>query len=281
MLLNDLMNPETLQVYIDSLFVEGDERLEDGGIRCGKCGGMKTCHGTGVLEGILLPIRCECKKRADDERLSAIREAEEERRREELRRIGLTSKAYAEKTFAADVAPDSSFSKTCRRYCEQWSEMKKVNAGLLLYGDVGTGKSFYACCIANEIIDRYFEQVYVTTIPRLISQLQPFDGHKKVAAIIDAVPLLVLDDLGAERETSFVDEQLFSIIDRRLLSRKPTIVTTNLTLQDIRNPQTTAQRRIYDRIIEMCPIQMRFDGRNWRADALISKREQAFDALGW
>jgi DNA replication protein DnaC len=74
---------------------------------------------------------------------------------------------------------------------------------------------------------------------------------------------------------------LFSIIDRRLLSRKPTIVTTNLTLQDIRNPQTTAQRRIYDRIIEMCPIQMRFDGRNWRADALISKREQAFDALGW
>lgn len=281
MLLNDLMNPEALQAYVDGLFVEGDERLEDGGIRCGKCGGMKTCHGTGVLEGILLPIRCECKKRADDERLSAIREAEEERRREELRRIGLTSKAYAEKTFAADVAPDSSFSKTCRRYCEQWSEMKKVNAGLLLYGDVGTGKSFYACCIANEIIDRYFEQAYVTTIPRLISQLQPFDGHKKVAAIIDAVPLLVLDDLGAERETSFVDEQLFSIIDRRLLSRKPTIVTTNLTLQDIRNPQTTAQRRIYDRIIEMCPIQMRFDGRNWRADALISKREQAFDALGW
>ena len=281
MLLNDLMNPETLQVYIDSLFVEGDERLEDGGIRCGKCGGMKTCHGTGVLEGILLPIRCECKKRADDERLSAIREAEEERRREELRRIGLTSKAYAEKTFAADVAPESSVSKTCRRYCEQWSEMKKMNAGLLLYGDVGTGKSFYACCIANEIIDRYFEQAYVTTIPRLISQLQPFDGHEKVAAIIDAVPLLVLDDLGAERETSFVDEQLFSIIDRRLLSSKPTIVTTNLTLQDIRNPQTTAQRRIYDRIIEMCPIQMRFDGRNWRADALISKREQAFDALGW
>ena len=86
-------------------------------------------NGTGVLEGILLPIRCECKKRADDERLNAIHEAEEERRREELRRIGLTSKAYAEKTFAADVAPESSLSKMCRRYCEQWSEMKKVNDG--------------------------------------------------------------------------------------------------------------------------------------------------------
>ena len=279
MLLNDLMNPEALQAYVDGLFVEGDERLEDGNIRCGKCGGMKTCHGTGVLEGILLPIRCECKKRADDERLNAIHEAEKERRREELRRIGLTSKAYAEKTFAADVAPESSLSKMCRRYCEQWSEMKKVNAGLLLYGDVGTGKSFYACCIANEIIDRYQEQVYVTTIPTLIAKLQSFDNRDKTIATIETVALLVLDDLGAERDTSFAEEQLFSIIDRRLLSGKPTIVTTNLTFQQMRNSQTTAQRRIFDRVIEMCPIQMRFDGRNRRADALISKREQAIKAL--
>ncbi len=91
--------------------------------------------------------------------------------------------------------------------------------------------------------------------------------------------LAVWDDLGAERDTSFAEEQLFSIIDRRLLSGKPTIVTTNLTFQQMRNSQTTAQRRIFDRVIEMCPIQMRFDGRNRRADALISKREQAFDAL--
>ena len=279
MLLNDLMNPETLQVYIDSLFVEGDERLEDGGIRCGKCGGMKTCHGTGVLEGILLPIRCECKKRADDERLSAIREAEEERRREELRRIGLTSKAYAEKTFAADVAPESSLSKMCRRYCEQWSEMKKVNAGLLLYGDVGTGKSFYACCIANEIINRYQEQVYVTTIPTLIAALQSFDNRDAMLATIESVTLLVLDDLGAERETSFAEEQLFTIVDHRLLAGKPTIITTNLSLKEIKNPNTLSQRRIFDRVLEMCPAQLRCDGRNRRKDAMSARREQAIKAL--
>jgi len=279
MLLNDLMNPETMQSYIDSLFVDGDERLEDGNIRCGKCGDMKTCFGEGVLEGVLLPIRCKCGEKADKEIKRRSREHELKRRREELRRIGLTSKAYADKTFANDLAPESSMSRTCRRYCDQWQDMKGLNVGLLLYGDVGTGKSFYACCIANEIIDRYIEQVYVTTIPMLITQLQSFDKRDKTMATLEVVPLLVLDDFGAERDTSFAEEQLFSIIDHRLLTGKPTIVTTNLTLQQMRNPQTMAQRRVYDRILEMCPVQIRFDGRNRRKDAMSARREQAIEAL--
>ncbi len=279
MLLNDLMNPETMQSYIDSLFVDGDERLKDGNIRCGKCGSMKTCFGEGALEGVLLPIRCKCEERADKERRQRAIEYEQERRRKELRRFGFTMRAYANKTFAADLAPESDVSITCRRYCENWEWIKRDNIGLLFYGDVGTGKSFYACCIANEIIDRYFEQVYVTTIPRLISQLQPFDGRETVGAIIDGAPLLVLDDLGAERETSFADEQLFSIIDRRLLASKPTIITTNLTDYEIENPLTLVQRRIFDRISEMCPIQLRCDGRNRRKDAMSARREQAIEAL--
>lgn len=279
MLLNDLMNPGTLQSYIDSLFVEGDERLEDGGIRCGKCGGMKTCHGTGVLKGILLPIRCECQKQADDERLNAIHEAEKERRREELRRIGFASSAYRDKTFAADLDPESPASNACRKYCEQWEELKRSNIGLLIYGDVGTGKSFYACCIANEIIDRYREQVYVTTIPTLIAALQSFDNRDAMLATIESVTLLVLDDLGAERETSFAEEQLFTIVDHRLLAGKPTIITTNLSLKEIKNPNTLSQRRIFDRVLEMCPAQLRCDGRNRRKDAMSARREQAIKAL--
>ncbi len=279
MLLNDLMNPETLQDYIDSLFVEGDERLEDGSIRCGKCGGMKTCFGEGTLEGVLLPIRCECREREEAERLNAVREAEKERRRDELRRIGFASSAYRDKTFAADLDPEGPVSNACRKYCEQWEELKKSNIGLLIYGEVGTGKSFYACCIANEIIDRYQEQVYVTTIPTLIAELQSFDNRDATLAMIENVTLLVLDDLGAERETSFAEEQLFSIIDCRLLSEKPTIITTNLSLKEIKNPSTISQRRIFDRILEMCPAQLRCDGRNRRKDAMSARRAQAIEAL--
>ena len=279
MLLNDLMNPGTLQSYIDSLFVEGDERLEDGNIRCGKCGGMKTCHGTGVLEGVLLPVLCECREREEVERLNAVREAEKERRRDELRRIGFASSTYREKTFAADLAPEGPVSNACRKYCEQWEELKKSNIGLLIYGDVGTGKSFYACCIANEIIDRYREQVYVTTIPTLIAALQSFDNRDAMLATIESVTLLVLDDLGAERETSFAEEQLFTIVDHRLLAGKPTIITTNLSLKEIKNPNTLSQRRIFDRVLEMCPAQLRCDGRNRRKDAMSARREQAIKAL--
>ena len=279
MLLNDLMNPGTLQSYIDSLFVEGDERLEDGNIRCGKCGGMKTCHGTGVLEGVLLPVLCECREREEVERLNAVREAEKERRRDELRRIGFASSTYREKTFAADLAPEGPVSNACRKYCEQWEELKKSNIGLLIYGDVGTGKSFYDCCIANEIIDRYREQVYVTTIPTLIAALQSFDNRDAMLATIESVTLLVLDDLGAERETSFAEEQLFTIVDHRLLAGKPTIITTNLSLKEIKNPNTLSQRRIFDRVLEMCPAQLRCDGRNRRKDAMSARREQAIKAL--
>lgn len=279
MLLNDLMNPGTLQSYIDSLFVEGDERLEDGNIRCGKCGGMKTCHGTGVLEGVLLPVLCECREREEVERLNAVREAEKERRRDELRRIGFASSTYREKTFAADLAPEGPVSNACRKYCEQWEELKKSNIGLLIYGEVGTGKSFYACCIANEIINRYQEQVYFTTIPTLIAALQSFDNRDAMLATIESVTLLVLDDLGAERETSFAEEQLFTIVDHRLLAGKPTIITTNLSLKEIKNPNTLSQRRIFDRVLEMCPAQLRCDGRNRRKDAMSARREQAIKAL--
>ena len=65
-------------------------------------------------------------------------------------------------------------------------------------------------------------------------------------------PLLVIDDFGMERGTEYVLEQIYNIIDSRYRSRKPLIVTTNLTLTELKNPQNTAHARIYDRLLELC-----------------------------
>ena len=66
-----------------------------------------------------------------------------------------------------------------------------------------------------------------------------------------------------ERGTEYALEQIYNIVDSRYRSRKPLIVTTNLTLDEIRHPQDTAHARIYDRLLEMCaPI--RFSGENFR-----------------
>ena len=74
------------------------------------------------------------------------------------------------------------------------------------------------------------------------------------------------------QETIYVGlEQVYSVIDSRYRSRRPLIVTTNLTLQQIQNPTDTAYARIYDRLLEMC-APVRFTGGNFRRETAQAKR---------
>ena len=84
-------------------------------------------------------------------------------------------------------------------------------------------------------------------------------------ASLNAYDLLILDDLGAERGTEYALEQVFVVIDARYRSRKPLIVTTNLTLDALKHPDDLPHARIYDRILEICaPIL--FSGENLRVE---------------
>jgi DNA replication protein DnaC len=76
--------------------------------------------------------------------------------------------------------------------------------------------------------------------------------------------LLILDDFGVERNTEFALEQVFSVIDSRYRSRKPMIVTTNLTLDELNDPADLAHQRIYDRVLERC-VPVKINKQNIRA----------------
>ena len=84
--------------------------------------------------------------------------------------------------------------------------------------------------------------------------------------------LHILDDFGMERGTEYGLEQVFNVIDSRYRSGKPLIVTTNLTLDDLRNPEDTAHSRIYDRLLSMC-VPVRFTGDNFRQETAQRKME--------
>lgn len=71
--------------------------------------------------------------------------------------------------------------------------------------------------------------------------------------------LLILDDLGAERNTSFGKERIFDVINRRRLTGKPMIITTNIPIVTMQKAASLDERRIYDRILEVC-VPIRFDG---------------------
>ncbi len=279
-----MIDPDLMQKIIEKAqesFVEGiDRRLEDGTIVCGVCDKPKTvCPKEGVFKGLHLPIHCDCQKAKYEQEQKEKETTQRKWRIKRIKERAFELPAYMEKRFDVDLDPESKTSKTCRRYCDRWEKVRESGSGLLLYGSVGTGKSFYACCIANELIERYQEEVYVTTIPKLITDLQQSENREAVMWKIRAMPLLVLDDLGAQRETSFANEQLFAIIDTRLLARKPTIITTNLMIEDIYKPRTLEENRIFDRILEMCPIQLRCDGRSRRQEAMKKKVSQAISDL--
>ena len=82
-------------------------------------------------------------------------------------------------------------------------------------------------------------------------------------AFRDISALLILDDLGAERNTSYGKECVFDVVNRRLLSGKPMIITTNITLSAMQKATDLDDRRIYDRILEV-RVPILFNGENFR-----------------
>jgi len=261
---------------------------EEGFLVCGKCHTRKQQDITIPTFGnqperiIRVGIACECRKKE----LEAERAAEERRqflqRMEVLRRDGITDPAYLRYTFEQDDNRNPEVSEVCRRYVENWDEMFKDNIGILFYGGVGTGKSYLACCIANALIEKLVT-VSVTNFPRLLNKLQGIGFGEERQEFIDKLQrykLLVIDDLGVERDTSYSTEQVYNVIDTRSRSGMPLIITTNLSMDDLKNPPSLAHARIYDRVMEMCPIRLKLVGESRRKTIANERRNKARKLLG-
>ena len=122
---------------------------------------------------------------------------------------------------------------------------------LFFYGTVGTGKSFLSCCIAKELMDKGYLVIYFSA-SQLFDVLSKStfekDSREAVSGISDDIcecDLLIIDDLGTELTNSFVSSQLFSCLNNRHMRKKPTIITTNLSLGELRDRYSD---RIFSRI---------------------------------
>ena len=100
-----------------------------------------------------------------------------------------------------------------------------------------------------------------------------YKDRNEYIARLCSFPLLILDDFGMERGTEYGLEQVYNVVDSRYRSGKPLIVTTNLTLEELQNPEDTAHARIYDRLTEMC-TPVRITGENFRKARAREKMEQ-------
>ena len=253
----------------------GDYTGGDGLLYCGKCRQPKEAY---FAEGKTLfgrdrhPKECDCKRADREKREAADREQKHREEVERLKRKGFTDPAMREWTFENDNGKCPQMEKA-RRYVEQWEQIKDGNHGMILWGSVGTGKSYLAGCIANALMEKEVS-VCMTNFALILNDLAAnYKDRNEYISRLCRFPLLILDDFGMERGTEYGLEQVYNVIDSRYRSRKPLIVTTNLTLEELQNPEDTPHARIYDRLIEMC-TPVRITGENFRKAAAREKMEQ-------
>ena len=244
---------------------EGDYIGDDGLLYCHKCHTKKQTE-VNILGTIRRPMcLCKCaaeRKAAEEEEYKRI---EFEKRVNDLRRMGFPEADMRNWTFANDDRANEQITKAALKYVENFSELRKKGKGLLLYGNTGTGKTYAACEIANAMIDKGYP-VLVTNFARILNTLQGTFEKQEYIDSFNSYQLLVIDDLGIERDTAYAKEQVFNIIDSRYRSGLPMVITTNLTMEKIKNPEDIENRRIYDRILERCfPIEVGGSSRRRKA----------------
>lgn len=232
---------------------EKEYKGEDGLLHCAVCYKKTQTVITIFDEKKVVRCICDCRKKE----LEAAEERAKQDERERRRRICFAETNMKEWSFANDDRRNAKLSDAMKKYADDFSDFRKDSKGLLLYGSVGTGKTYYAACIANELIDNGYK-VLMTNFARLTNKIQGmYEDKQKYIDSLNQYTLLIIDDLGAERKSEFMQEQVFNIIDARYRSGLPFIVTTNLGMDEITKSQDIGYQRIYDRILERCfPIKV-------------------------
>ena len=250
----------------------GDFRDEDGMLCCGVC--KKPKEAKVELFGFLktVPCACACAMSEWDRKEAAFKERQRQIAIRQLRVNGIQDEGLRDRRFAdAEITPQL---EKCKDYAEHFEEFKAENIGMIFCGPVGNGKTFAAACIANELIDRGIP-VLMTSFPRILNS-----GYEKNALVREAqaFDLVIIDDLGAERQSEYALETVQYFLDERYKSGKPTIITTNLGKSDLENPKNMDYKRIYDRVLEMC-LPMTFPARDRRKERADEKRNRARELM--
>ena len=134
----------------------------------------------------------------------------------------------------------------CVNYAHKFGTFYFKN--LFLSGAPGLGKTFLAACVARAVADRGYSVCYETA-SHLFSKLEqakftPTEDSRRAAAKLTECDLLIIDDLGTELPGNFVTAALYSLLNDRLLAKKPMVISTNLTVEELGrryNPQIASR----------------------------------------
>lgn len=262
----------------------GDYIGEDGLLYCGKCRTrkqrpLKFPEFLGGAEKIV-PVMCKCANDAFETAEADRKHREDMEALHRMRRASLMDAMYECSTFdtCRKTADNKRPLSIARQYTERFSEMMEKNRGLLFYGPPGTGKTHIAACVANALLDKGVS-VLMTSFVKLNAMAFSEGDDESVIHRMGRAKLLIIDDLGAERGSDYSLERVYNVIDSRVRANLPMILTTNLSLQQMREVSDTRYWRIYDRVFQICfPVE--FKGPSFRqreAKAMYDEMSSLFD----
>ena len=272
-----VMQSETMTTHIKSSIHDMSAPL----VMCSSCGDpVQKDIDVPMLGGLRrVPIVCSCRHAVNETRRKTNEEKTLQRRLDKFRAYSLLDGRFERSTFAAwqDNQHNKDLLKIAKGYCEKWDEMYANNYGILLCGGAGTGKTFAGFAIANELYARGVSVIAVSVSKLLGAIKDSYDrngeiGESEVLRAVSEVNLLMLDDLGVEHKTAWSYEKFYSIIDARYRTAKPLIITTNLSVSDLRRRlmlmdsrtgDMDSSERIWDRISELCGY-FEVKGPSWR-----------------
>lgn len=258
---------------------QGDYVGEDGLLYCGKCNTRKQTR-INVLGKEKTPFcLCKCEAEKRDREEEERKRIEFERRVNEHRRIGFPESDMQYWTFENADGSNEKIINAAKNYVANFGEFRENGKGLLLFGTVGTGKTYIAACIANALIDKGYP-VLMTNFTRIANTVSGmFEGKQEYYDSLNRFPLLILDDLSAERKTEYMQEIVFNVIDSRYRANLPLIITTNLTSEELKHPSDISYQRTFSRLLEMC-LPVKVEGKDKRLEKLKADIQPMKNLLG-
>lgn len=238
---------------------------EDGLLHCTVCHGKRQTIITPPFEGAKpRTVRCWCNCPTAQDIAKA---REKQIKAEQYRSVCFrgTEEMRGHTFDADDGTGDPQLMQAARKYAEDFHQHLHDGMGLLFHGPVGTGKTFLAGCIANAVLAQGYK-VKMTNFSMVADEMWAVPDKAAYIADLVKYPLLILDDLGVERKSEYMQEMVYKIVNARYVAGAPVIVTTNLTPAELTKTADIGYRRTYDRLLEKClPIEV--NGRSRRRAA--------------
>lgn len=140
----------------------------------------------------------------------------------------------------------------CKEYADDFKKNKSIGLSFFMLGMVGTGKTHLSIGIALEIMQNGYTSVFTSASKMLRSIKETYrkDSEKsegEVIAIYSTCDLLIIDEVGVQRGSDYEKDMLFDVINERYENLRPTIILSNLTLEEIKS---YLGERVFDRVRE-------------------------------